>query len=348
MLITHIQQYYDVDAGYFSEWLSRYLQYLHLHHYSEKTIASYEQVLKRFGHYLFILRTSGNKAPIREWTEKAHQRLDIDVVASSEEIELYLAFLCDCFHYRPKTVYRIISTIHSYYRYIERTTDSKTPVNPVFGVDRPKIEENTSPYLSHEEVMQLLDKVDDARDQLIIHLIYATGIRVSELCAITIEDIAFESQTVKIYGRGRKIRMLFLDNELLAKILKYINKRTSGPLFLGHKNGPISPRTIQHMFKQYAPPGITPHTLRHSYATKLYSQTGDIYMVQKSLGYASPKAMPMYHGEGDELSLKKSELNENEEMVGMNANMNESVDGDQSDRESIQDSESQDESQNVA
>ena len=310
MFITSIQQYYDVNAGYFSEWLSKYLHYLHLHHYSEKTIASYEQVLRRFGHYLFIVRTTGEKKPVREWTKKPHQRLDIDVVASSEEIELYLSFLSDCFHYRPKTVYRIISTIHSYYRYIERKTDNKTSFNPIFGVDRPKIEESATTYLSHEEVMQLLDKVDDARDHLIIHLIYATGIRVSELCSISIEDITFESQTIRIYGRGGKIRVLFLDNELPARISKYIGKRVSGPLFVGHKGGQISPRTIQHMFKQYAPPGITPHTLRHSYAKKLYHQTGDIYMVQKSLGYASPKTMPMYHDNDEEHILNKSAKNE--------------------------------------
>jgi integrase/recombinase XerC/integrase/recombinase XerD len=299
-LITSIQQYNDVNAGYFSEWLSKYLHYLQLHHYSEKTIASYEQVLRRFGHYLFILRTTYEKKPVREWTKKAHQRLDIDVMTSSEEVELYLSFLIDCLHYRPKTVYRIISTIHSYYCYIERQTGSPSALTPVSSVERPKIEKTTSPYLSHEEVIQLLDSVDDARDQLIIHLIYGTGVRVSELCAITIEDFSFELQTVQIYGRGDKIRVVFLDNDLLMQITKYIGKRTSGPLFLGHKSRQISPRTIQHIFRQYAPPGVTPHTLRYSYATKLYQQTGDIHMVQKSLGYASPKTMSMYHGEEGE------------------------------------------------
>jgi len=251
-------------------------------------------VLRQFGHYLFIMRTTGEKKPVREWMNKAHQRLDIDAMASPEEIELYLSFLVDNHSYREKTVYRIISTIQQYYRYIERQTNSASTLNPVSRVERPKIEKTISPFLSHEEVMHLLDSVDNARDQLIIHLIYATGVRVSELCAIAIEDISPESQTIKIHGRGNKIRVIFIDNELLATIMEYIGKRTSGPLFLGHKNGQISPRTIQHIFRQYAPPGITPHTLRHSYAKKLYHQTGDIHMVQKSLGYASPKAMPMY------------------------------------------------------
>jgi len=298
-LITNIQQYYEVNAWYFSEWLSKYVQYLQLHHYSEKTIASYEQALRRFGHYLFILRTTNEKKPTREWMKKAHQRLDIDVITSSEEIELYLSFLIDCFHYRPKTVCRIISTIHSYYRYIEQQTNNPSALNPVLGVERPKVEETASPYLTHEEVIQLLDSVDDARDQLIIHLIYATGVRVSELCAITIEDISFESQTVKIYGRGDKTRSVFIDKDLLLQISKYIGKRISGPLFLGQKNKQISPRTIQHIFRKYAPPGITPHTLRYSCATKLYHQTGDIHMVQKNLGYASTKALSMHHVEAD-------------------------------------------------
>ena len=298
-LITDIQQYYEMNAWYFSEWLSKYVQYLQLHQYSEKTIASYEQALRRFGHYLFILRTTDEKKPVREWVKKAHQRLDIDVTTSPEEIELYLSFLTDCFHYRPKTVHRIISTIQSYYRYIELQTGSPPALNPVSGVERPKIEQTASPYLTHEEVLQLLDSVDDARDQLIIHLIYATGVRVSELCAITIEDISLESQTIRIYGRGDKIRVLFIDNDLLLQIAKYMGKRTSGPLFLGNKSRQISPRTIQHIFRQHAPPGITPHTLRYSYATKLYHQTGDIHMVQKSLGYASPKIMSMHHDEAD-------------------------------------------------
>jgi integrase/recombinase XerC/integrase/recombinase XerD len=289
-----------VDVGYFSEWLSKYLQYLQLHHYSEKTIASYGQVLRQFGYYLFILRTTGEKQPVREWLNKAHQRLDVDVLASPEEIELYLSFLVDNLTYRPKTVYRVISTIQSYYRFIERQTDNISTLNSVLKVEKPKVDKTTSPYLSHEEVMHLLDSVDNARDQLIIHLIYTTGVRVSELCAITIEDISHESQTIKIHGRGNKIRLVFIDNELLSIIMRYIGEKASGPLFLGHENKQISPRTIQHIFKQYAPPGITPHTLRYSYAVKLYHQTGDIHMVQKNLGYASPKTMPTYQNNTDE------------------------------------------------
>lgn len=300
-----------MNVGYFSEWLSKYLQHLQLHHYSEKTIISYEQVLRRFGHYLFILRTTDEKKPVQEWTKKAYQRLDIDVMTSSKEVELYLSFLIDCLHYRPKTVYRIISTIHSYYSYIERKTDSPSPLSPVSGVQRPKIEETVSPYLTHEEVIQLLDSVEDVRDQLIIHLIYATDARVSELCAISIEDISFESQTIRIHERGDKIRTVFLDNDLLLKITKYISKRTSGPLFLGHKSRQISPRTIQHIFRRYAPPGITPHTLRYSYAARFYHQTGDIHMVQKSLECASPKTGLMSYDEENENDIVKPEKKEN-------------------------------------
>ena len=293
-MITNIQQYYDVNAGYFSEWLPKYLQYLHIHHYSEKTIASYGQVLRQFGYYLFILRTTGEIQPVRELTNKAYQRLDIDVEASSEEYELYLSFLVERFSYRQKTVYRIASTIQSFYRYIDRQTGSSFSLGSILEVEKPKVERIKSPYLSHGEVMNLLDNVDNTRDHLIIHLIYTTGIRVSELCAITIEDISAESQTIKIRGRGDKIRSVFIDEEILSTIKEYIGEKSSGPLFSGHENKQISPRTIQHIFKQYAPPGITPRTLRHSYAVKLYHQTGDIHMVQKNLGYASPKAMPDY------------------------------------------------------
>ena len=295
-----------MNVGYFSEWIPKYLQYLQLHNYSEKTIASYGQVLRQFGHYLFILRTTGEDKPVREWMNKAHQRLDVDVKASSEEIELYLSFLIDALSYRPKTAYRVISTIQSYYRFIDRKTDNVYALSSALNVEKPKVERTISPYLSHEEVMRLLTSVDNVRDQLIIHLIYTTGVRVSELCAITIEDISCESQTIKIHGRGNKIRAVFINEELLQAIMRHIGEKTSGPLFLGHENKQISPRTVQHVFRQYAPPGITPHTLRHSYAVKLYHQTGDIHMVQKSLGYASPKTMPMYQSNIDEKSYQNT------------------------------------------
>ncbi|MDD1656272.1 MAG: tyrosine-type recombinase/integrase, partial [Methanomicrobiales archaeon] len=156
-------------------------------------------------------------------------------------------------------------------------------------------------YLKHNQVLELLASIPDLRDRLVIRAIYATGVRVSELCSITLDDIDFSSQTIRVKGKGGKIRIVFIDPETLEELRGYIGDRKAGPLFPGQGGRPVSARTVQMIFRKYAPAGITPHKLRHSYASELYTRSHNLRVVQENLGHSSLKTTEIYlHTDLDE------------------------------------------------
>jgi integrase/recombinase XerC len=164
----------------------------------------------------------------------------------------------------------------------------------MLGIDRPRIKEQELRYLKHSQVIRLISSIEDERDRLIIRTIYATGVRVSELCSMNIEDIDFEEQTIRIKGKGGKIRTVFIDPETLQAFEPFIRKRLEGPLFIGQQGHHISPRLVQHIFRKYAPAGITPHKIRHSYASELYRRSKNLRVVQENLGHTSIKTTEIY------------------------------------------------------
>ena len=85
------------------------------------------------------------------------------------------------------------------------------------------------------------------RDALLIRTIYATGMRVSEICGLCAEHIDFEEQTIRVRGKGGKIRIVFCDPETLSQIREHLGGRSEGPVFLGNRGKAISPRTVQHI-----------------------------------------------------------------------------------------------------
>jgi integrase/recombinase XerC/integrase/recombinase XerD len=162
------------------------------------------------------------------------------------------------------------------------------------GIERPRIKHQEIRYLKHSQVLKLIDAITDPRDKLIVRTIYATGVRVSELCSIDIGDIDFEERTIRIRGKGDKIRIVFVDEETLEAIRKFIETRIEGPLFVGQQGKHISPRAVQHIFRHYAPAGITPHKIRHSYASELYRRSKNLRVVQENLGHTSIKTTEIY------------------------------------------------------
>jgi len=241
----------------------------------------------------------GNNDLKASWKDGDTLRLEVDVHINSKEIGEYLTFITSFYSYQSTTLNRILSTLSSFYRYL--TIQEITPANPVPGIDRPKLKNKEITYLKHSQVIRLLSTIEDPRDHLIFRTIYATGLRVSELCSITIEDIDFEEQTIRVVGKGGKIRVVFIDAQTLSDMEQYIKNRIFGPVFIGQQNKPISPRTVQHIFKQYAPAGITPHKIRHSYASELYRRSKNLRVVQDNLGHASIRTTEVYlHTDLDE------------------------------------------------
>jgi len=288
-----------MESGYFSEWLKSYRNYLRMRNYSPRTLNSYEQVLRHFAYYVWLSRHTEVSKLVIYWKDFENARLDTDVEVTPVIINDFLSFVSTTQTYKPKTFHRIISTLSSFYRFLY--TQGAVSSNPLTGVDRPRIKQQEVKYLKHNQVLRLLESIEDLRDKLIVRTIYATGVRVSELCNMNIEDIDFDEHTIRIRGKGDKMRTVFVDDDTLADLLKFIGNRIVGPVFLGQQGKNISSRAIQHIFKNYAPPGITPHKIRHSYASELYKRSKNLRVVQENLGHTSIKTTEIYlHTDIDE------------------------------------------------
>ena len=287
-----------MENGYFSEWIPRFIQYLKMRNYSEKTLRSYDLTLRRFGQYLWLTRSYRGDLS-KKWDHKELLRLETDVRITASDISRYLEFISSKRQYHATTYNRILSSLSSFYRFL--LMQGVIDANPVPRVDRPKVKEKELKYLKHSQVMRLLQSIQDERDRLMIRIIYAIGVRVSELCTMNVEDVDFDDQMIRVLGKGGKVRMVFVDEETLEEIARLIGNRLSGPLFPGQGGNHISPRTVQLIFKKYAPPGITPHKIRHSYASELYRRSRNLRVVQENLGHASIKTTEVYlHTDVDE------------------------------------------------
>lgn len=288
-----------MESGYFSEWLKSYRNYLRMRNYSPRTLDSYEQVIRHFGYYIWLRRNTDVTKLVFYWKDFEKARLDTLVEVTPVLVNDFLSFVSSMQTYKPKTFHRIISTLSSFYRFLY--SQGAVTTNPLTGIDRPRIKQQEVKYLKHNQVLRLIDSIEDIRDKLIVRTIYATGVRVSELCNINIEDIDFDEHTIRIHGKGDKIRTVFLDDETRADLLKFIGNRIVGPLFVGQQGKHISSRAIQHIFKRYAPQGITPHKIRHSYASELYKRSKNLRVVQENLGHTSIKTTEIYlHTDIDE------------------------------------------------
>lgn len=289
-----------MESGYFSEWLKRFRDYLRMRNYSGRTLESYGQVIKHFAYYVWLRRHTEVTKLVFYWRDLEKARLDTGVEVPPLMVTDYLSFLSSMRTYKPKTSHRIISTLSSFYRFLY--TQGAVVANPMVGVERPRIKQQEVKYLKHNQVVRLIDSIADERDKLIVRTIYATGVRVSELCGINIEDIDFEEHTIRIKGKGDKIRIVFVDDDTLESMKNFIgNTKIAGPLFEGQQGKHISPRAIQHIFRLYAPAGITPHKIRHSYATELYRRSKNLRVLQENLGHTSIKTTEIYlHTDIDE------------------------------------------------
>lgn len=260
----------------FSVWIPRFMNHLTMRNYSAKTIDTYRRVLDDFSSYSAGVQCSDYP----------------DVDTDGYEVTNFMAQASVERGLSATTMNRYLSTLSSFYKFLVGQQIIET--NPVLGVDRPKIKDRELLYLKHADVIALLEKIEDQRDRLLIRTIYATGVRVSELCGIMIGHIDFSGGTIRIRGKGGKIRTVFIDPDTLATIRSFTGGREDGPLFSGHKGAPLSPRTVQHIFQKYAPSGITPHKIRHSYASELYRRSRNLRVVQENLGHSSIQTTEVY------------------------------------------------------
>ena len=207
----------------FQIWIPRYISSIETKNYSENTIEAYGRVLKLFARYKTYLAEHDGDTP--ENTEVlAGLGMSADVGADALEITDFFTMIRNERHLKPASLHQYDSALSSFYRHL--IAQNVVDANPMSRVERPKIKDRELKYLRHKEVMAFIASLTNPRDALLIRTIYATGMRVSEICGLCAEHIDFEEQTIRVRGKGGKIRIVFCDPETLSQIREHLGGRS--------------------------------------------------------------------------------------------------------------------------
>lgn len=203
-----------------------------------------------------------------------------------------------------KSISAVLSALRCFYNYL---LDNKyVNVNYFKLISNPKLEKKLPTFLSYEDMRKVIDSIDtdDAlglRNKMIIELLYATGIRVSELKNIKINDINFSDNSIKVMGKGSKERIVFFNNHSLKAIKDYLSVRefSSEYLVLNNKGKQITVRGIELIIKNIIDKAclkvkVSPHTFRHTFATHMLKNGCPLKSVQELLGHASLSSTEIY------------------------------------------------------
>jgi integrase/recombinase XerC len=202
------------------------------------------------------------------------------------------------------TISRKLASVRAFYRFARR--QGRVGDNPVSGVHTPKGEHALPQFLDPGAVVELLqapplDTVSGLRDRAILETFYSTGIRLSELTALKRMDVDFSSGLIRVMGKRRKERIVPLGQPAMAALQAYLRAQApvAGVIFRNARGGPITPRSVERIMEKYirqvgAQKGISPHALRHSFATHLLNNGADLRSVQELLGHANLKTTQIY------------------------------------------------------
>ena len=221
-------------------------------------------------------------------------------------------YLADCVARgaRPRTTARLLSSLRRFYQYLLR--ENQITEDPTTLLESPKLGRPLPKSLSEEQVEQLLQAPDiheslGLRDRAMLELLYATGLRVSELVALSLQQINLQAGVIKVTGKGNKERLVPLGEEAVDWLQKFLgsarshllNGRSTNFLFPTARGSAMTRQAFWHNLKRYARrAGITtelsPHTLRHAFATHLLNHGADLRVVQMLLGHADLSTTQIY------------------------------------------------------
>ena len=230
---------------------------------------------------------------------------DIEQFFKYENLEKYFEFLYDS-SFKKTTVHRTISSINSFFIFLKK--EKIITNNPFEMTQRLKEDKYIPSFLSQEEVKKILNIVDENKilDKTLLYLLYSWGLRVSELISLKSSDINIEENYVKCIGKGNKQRIIPFGNESKSLLLKYKNFRLEKfPLnknklfFINNYGKPINRQYINKIIKNYSicakiKKVVTPHTIRHSFATHLLENGANLREVQLLLGHEDIKTTQIY------------------------------------------------------
>jgi integrase/recombinase XerD len=276
----------------------RFLDYLAVERgLSPNTLEAYRRDLRRYAAYL------------------AERGIADPAAAVEDDIAGFVAHLSSSEYrpghgYRPSSVARALAAVRSFHRFL--VMEGEARADPAEGVARPKVPRNLPRPLSVDEVAALVAAPGDdgpvaLRDRAILETLYGAGLRISELVALDVDDVDLEEGSVRAVGKGSKERIVPLGRYAVRALEAYRTRsrpalagpRTRGALFLNTRGGRLTRQGCTNIIKATARRAgirkrVTPHMLRHSFATHLLEGGADVRVVQELLGHASLATTQIY------------------------------------------------------
>ncbi len=231
------------------------------------------------------------------------------------KVREYLHFI-QKFNYKKTTIARKIASIRTFYKYLYR--ERKVNSNPAMSLTLPKRPKSLPKFLTPDEVEQILNSVkietpSGYRNRAILELLWATGMRVSELSGLNFGDLNLENNEIRVFGKGAKERIILVTDRAKSYLERYIETARmlipkgyrleetteSSPVFINNTGYRLQTKTIRNVINEIVekielPKHVTPHVFRHSFATHLIENGADLRVVQELLGHASISNTQIY------------------------------------------------------
>lgn len=259
--------------------------------FSRNTLTAYQTDLKLFAEWLNTQET-------------------VLTAVQREDIQAYLSHRVQKGHH-PRTNARLLSCLRTFYRYLLREQHCLS--DPTLNIDSPRLGRSLPKDLSEAEVIALLqapntEEPRGLRDKALLEILYAGGLRVTELVSLKLDQVSLQQGIVRVMGKGNRERLIPIGEEALDWLQRYLVEarpqllKNSGPsdvLFLSNRTTSMTRQTFWHRIKQYAKLAgiqkpLSPHTLRHAFATHLVNHGADLRVVQMLLGHASISTTQIY------------------------------------------------------
>ena len=215
--------------------------------------------------------------------------------------------------YSRATIMRKIASLRSFFRFLLR--EGFVSANPCVDIRTPKLEKRLPTFLDILEIAGLLDQPDctnllGIRDKVILEILYATGVRVAELAGICFRDIDIRERVILVTGKGSKERVVLIGKSAIEALEKYLsesrpflvkkkNVEPADNLFVNARGGPLTDRSVRRIVAKYVEimalaKKVSPHTIRHSFATHLLNNGADLRTVQELLGHVNLSTTQLY------------------------------------------------------
>ena len=245
-------------------------------------------------------------AQFAAWLEKAADKPLLE--AERVHVERYLAARFP--QIRPRSISRLLASLRRLYRFLLR--ENRIQCDPTLQLGSPKLPRSLPKSLSEEEVEALLQAPDEAkllgqRDRAMLETLYATGLRVSELVSLKVNEVSLDMGVARVAGKGGKERLVPLGEEALDWIKRYLglarplmlDGRLSDSLFVTQRGAAMTRQAFWYLIKRYARLAginkpLSPHVLRHAFATHLLNHGADLRVVQMLLGHADISTTQIY------------------------------------------------------